>query len=190
MGFTVAGQTWVFVGSLLVGALLGLLYDCFRITRVALPLPKLVVFCEDLCFCLIAAGATFAYLLMVVEGQLRFFVLLGEGLGWLVYRLTLGGLVMGCANALIRLVKRMLHLLDRMLLRPILRLGRWLLRPWRQLFEWMGSQFKKQGAAARFRLKQQRILLYNLKKKRPARGKFHLKGSQKGGKANGQAEEA
>ena len=189
MGFTVAGQTWVFLGSLLVGALLGLLYDIFRITRLALPLPAPVVFCEDLCFCLLAAAATFSYLLMAVEGQLRFFVLLGEGLGWALYRLTLGVAVMGCAAALIRLVKRLLRLLDRLLVRPVLRLGRWLARPWMDLFRQIRALAKKQGAAARFRLKQQRILLYNLKKK-PAKGKFRLKRSQKGGGADGQAEEA
>ena len=50
MGITIAGQTWLFLLSIALGAGLGVCYDLFRILRIALPHPTLAVLAEDLLF--------------------------------------------------------------------------------------------------------------------------------------------
>lgn len=56
----------------------------------------------------------------------------GEGLGFLLYRLTVGRLVMACADRILRLFAWILRLIERFLIRPPLKLliciGKGLLR--------------------------------------------------------------
>ena len=78
MEITVAGQTWLFLLSVALGAALGVCYDVFRILRIAFRHPSLAVLLEDILFSLAAAGATFAFLLTTGNGQLRAFFLIGE----------------------------------------------------------------------------------------------------------------
>ncbi len=50
MEIYVSQQVWLFVFSCLVGMLLGMLYDVFRILRIAFPSPEGVVLAEDILF--------------------------------------------------------------------------------------------------------------------------------------------
>ena len=81
MGITIAGQTAVFLQSLLLGAVLGCFYDLFRITRIAFLMPALLVLIEDLLFFLFSSIALFGFLLENNDGQIRWFILLGVVLG-------------------------------------------------------------------------------------------------------------
>lgn len=187
MEITVAGQTWVFVGSLLVGAALGLVFDLLRITRMAVTLPSPIVFVEDMVFWIFAALTTFGYFMITIDGQVRFFALLGEGLGWLFYSLTLGSLLMASAAALIRLCKRVGRWLRRWIIQPIVRFLRWLAHPWVLLGRRGVAYVKKEQAAARFRLKERRLIVYNLRKN-SSRAKFRLWKRKKRGETNGETE--
>ena len=82
MEITVAGQTWLFLLSVALGAALGVCYDVFRILRIAFRHPSLAVLLEDILFSLAAAGATFAFLLTTGNGQLRAFFLIGSWWGF------------------------------------------------------------------------------------------------------------
>ena len=115
------------VYALLLGGILGLLYDGFRITRIffgahysrdvakrmqsiKLPLLKagkskkesrligLVVFFEDLLFCLLSAVAVIFLFYELNNGKFRFVALCCIGAGFLLYRVTLGRLVMLCSE--------------------------------------------------------------------------------------------
>lgn len=161
MGVTVSSQTYVFLGSLVLGGVLGLVYDAFRISRLAFPLPVWVVLVEDLLFSACAAVATFAYMLTAVEGQVRFFVLMGEGLGLLFYELSLGVGVMGAAQAIITFFRRLGRLCYRVFGRPLLWVYRGIARVFGKITKKIHSILKKYAAKAKFRLKERRILLYN-----------------------------
>ena len=63
MAITIAGQTWIFLGGILVGAALGVCYDLFRVVRLAVPHPAALVAVEDLVFFCVCAAGTFLYLL-------------------------------------------------------------------------------------------------------------------------------
>ena len=80
MEITVAGQTWIFLMSVALGAALGVLYDVFRIVRIAVRTPPAVVLVEDLAFSIVCTTATFLFLIGADKGQLRMFLLIGERL--------------------------------------------------------------------------------------------------------------
>lgn len=111
-----AHQTSVFLGACLLGAALVLLYDVFRILRMALPHYKWVVALEDILFWALGGLLTVLFLVASNDGQVRFFIVVGVALGGVLYHFTLSQIVMSLAHWIIRLVTRLV-------IRPI----RWLL---------------------------------------------------------------
>lgn len=168
MGISIAHQTQAFFCAILIGMGLGLLYDVFRILRVAFPAPKFVVAAQDVLYFILASGLTCLFTLGINEGEMRSFVLIGELLGWIFYFFTIGTVVMAVSRRVIAAVKTVLRFLWRWLLRPVLRLlGR--------IFRFFGipilllkKKLKKISAASKFSLKQGKIMLYNLIKSQKA----------------------
>ena len=48
MEITIAGQTWTFLGGILLGAVLGICYDLFRVARIIISHPPALVAVEDI----------------------------------------------------------------------------------------------------------------------------------------------
>ncbi len=123
MDISQSALAWLYACACLLGAFLGAVYDCLRITRVflgvhysrraskrltALSLPLLpkrkkrtesralgtVVFFEDLFFCIFAGVCIILLFYQLNNGKFRFPVLLSAGTGFLLYRQTLGRCVM------------------------------------------------------------------------------------------------
>jgi spore cortex biosynthesis protein YabQ len=162
MEIYLARQTLTFGYACLLGAAFGAVYDLFRVLRAARSPGKGAVFAQDLVFFLFCSAGTFLFLLVQNEGVLRLFLLAGEFLGAVVYFLTLGGIVTRGAGRAIRGVARVFRLMKRYLFRPIWRvfyvITSTILRPFRFLWRFL----KKTGQRSRFRLKTQRLVLYNL----------------------------
>ena len=70
-------QTMIFFQSLLLGAALGMVYDLFRIFRVAVPLPAGMIVVEDVLYFVFCGFVSFFFAMTVNFGQVRFFILLG-----------------------------------------------------------------------------------------------------------------
>lgn len=161
MGIYLTDQLFVFLTSMLIGAALGLLYDVFRISRVAFFTPSVVIFAEDVLFFAICGVVTFLFGLTVIDGALRVFLIIGELLGAVLYYCTLGKLVMGVSKKIIEAIKAVLRFIARWVLRPV-----WLLfyhitaiilRP----FTFLSRILRKKLQNIKFRLKVRRKVLYN-----------------------------
>lgn len=75
--------------SLLLGAGLGLLFTALEIIRIVLSLGRVMTFLLDVLFCAVSAGTTFILALAVSAGNLRFYQLGCEILGFACVFLTL-----------------------------------------------------------------------------------------------------
>jgi len=161
VGIYLADQTRIFLLAIVTGAVVALIFDAFRISRIAIPTASMVVFFEDLLFFVICAVATFLLLLSATEGQVRFFLLIGEGIGALLYTLTVGQLVMAVSKSIIGFIKAVLRSIVRFILRPLwfilYHIVGFLLSP----FYFVAGITKKYMQKLRFRLKVRRILVYN-----------------------------
>ncbi len=100
-GNMVAAQTASFLESLAVGALLGFVYDMARVFRLITRPGRRALFVYDFLYMFAAAFVTFAFLMKASAGRLRLFLLLGEGLGFFLWYLTLGALTVSLARAVI-----------------------------------------------------------------------------------------
>ncbi len=110
LGLTITEQTLVFLYSLLLGVLLCAIYDVFRIIRIAFGGKTITVFIEDIVFSIIALVLTFVFVIAFNNGELRFFVLIGEFLGFVFYYFTVGKLTMFFSKAIIKLIKRLISI--------------------------------------------------------------------------------
>ncbi len=86
----IAGEAMLFLTSCLLGAALGVVYDFFRTLRLLIPTGSGLAFIEDGVFFACAGAAEFIFFLNHTYGQLRVFLLAGQGLGFMVYYLTAG----------------------------------------------------------------------------------------------------
>lgn len=83
----------LFLLCALGGILLGAVYDTLRAFRISIRHSKAVVFLQDFLFVFLWWLYCFSFCIEFLEGQLRLFVAVGTGLGFLAYRLTLGKVI-------------------------------------------------------------------------------------------------
>lgn len=93
MGTTLASQIMIFLFSFVLGSFLGLIFDIFKVVNSILEKNLKRVFFEDILYFILSAFATFIYVLIVNMGEIRFYILSGEIIGWLIYRFTFGRLI-------------------------------------------------------------------------------------------------
>lgn len=88
--FTVHQETWLFLGSCLLGIPLGLLTDALRLLRCLLPHHGAVVFLEDML--IVCAGAVLVqcYATLFARSELRYYDAVGCLCGFLIYCCTVG----------------------------------------------------------------------------------------------------
>ena len=103
----IAQQTSVFLGACLLGALLGVAFDLVRTIRLMLPRKGPLIMAEDILYWCLAALTTALYLINTNDGQIRAFILVGEGLGAVVYGCTLSKAVRRVCEGLVWLVHRL-----------------------------------------------------------------------------------
>jgi spore cortex biosynthesis protein YabQ len=161
LGIYLAEQTLHFLQSILLGAVFGLLYDAFRITRIAVKTPRGVVFAEDVLFFMVCAILSFFFLMSTLDGQLRLFLFVGIGLGALLYSLTLGVVVMKVSQAIIQAIKAVLRFIIRLFFRPVYRLIYWICRQFLRPVRFLADFWKKTYQRCKYRLKVQCKVLYN-----------------------------
>lgn len=94
MTFSLAAQTLVFLQSILLGAASGLWYDVCRAVRRTGRAGSFGTALTDLLFWLTALGALFYFAVTDAAAQMRGYVLLGEGLGALLYFLCFSPLLL------------------------------------------------------------------------------------------------
>lgn len=99
--FSVNQHLMLFFLSCLTGAFLGVLYDIFRILRIALPHSRIAVFFEDFLFCLVWSLSLMMLATVSARGELRLFFAIGSLLGFILYLVTVGRLVIASAGKFI-----------------------------------------------------------------------------------------
>ena len=101
----VAAQSEIVLKALALGVVLGVIYDLFRITRVAFKTPVFIILLEDLLFFGLVTVISFGFVLTVSGGTVRIVSLFAEAVGAVVYYFTAGRVVMAVSSAIIGAIK-------------------------------------------------------------------------------------
>lgn len=149
-----AHQTVVFLESLFWGAVLGLVYDMFRVARICVKSGVILTAVQDVLYFAICFSAAFLFLLGTTNGRLRVCCIIGMFLGALIYHLS-------CGNLVVKLSRAVIDFIDRSLIKPLIRLICRLNRGFTRFAGEILSKIKKAVSFLKIHLKQTAQLLYN-----------------------------
>lgn len=122
--FSVSEHTALFLLSVVLGAALGIVYDCFRVLRIVFPpaAKRNAVIAEDIIFWLIYGFCVFCYAAAYARGQIRFFMFFGSLIGFVLYIVTIGNMITGVIRRTFDIVYKILHKVYSLLIEPIVKL--------------------------------------------------------------------
>lgn len=106
MEFSLATQTVYFLCSILFGIILSAVYDVVRVIRFMGFTKLWQIILSDVVYFFVCAVLTFLFSLPFNNGSVRYFVLFGEAVGFILYRFTLGEVMAKVYCFLIRIIRR------------------------------------------------------------------------------------
>jgi len=96
----------VFLLSCLLGGVLSVFYNLFKILRIAVKFSAVTIAVQDFVFWFLSGLAVFMFALWQNDGIVRGYVLAGALIGALVYNLTIGALIARSAAAIVGFFQR------------------------------------------------------------------------------------
>ena len=107
-----SNQASLFMIFSLVGFIIGILFDCFRILRKTFKTNDIVTYIEDIIFWILTGIIIIYSMYKFCDGELRFFMVIGVVFGTIIYLLTFSKYV-------IRLVTTIVFFIRKMIIYPI-----------------------------------------------------------------------
>ncbi len=81
-------QALSFLYSIIIGIILAVFYDILKAIRISFKISDFAVFLTDIIYYIISAVASFCFFLSVSDGEIRFYILFGFVIGFLIWRIT------------------------------------------------------------------------------------------------------
>lgn len=160
-GLSLATQTKGFLLSLGLGFIMGIFYDLFRILRLAISNSKALIIVFDVLYCIFLCFVTFLFCLTINEGQIRFYLLMGEAVGFAVYYFSLGVVIFSFGERIVDFTKRCLKRVILVLFFPF----RWIFKRTGKLLNKIFKKGQKRSKnlknKSKLLLKVSKHLLYN-----------------------------
>lgn len=164
MEITIAEQMHQLFLSCGMGFLLGIYYDVFRVARLIMHSKQRVIFFQDLLFFLSSAVFTFLFALAVMDGRLRLYLFIGEGIGFLAYYFTIGRLVMRFAGTVTAVIVLIWKTFWQLVFLPFRLLFSLINRPALHFYAFIKKRMQKTASILKKALKRIPNVLYNQRK--------------------------
>ena len=91
---SLSDQLLTFLCGIALGIIMCVYYDVIRAVLISRKSGKIIIFLGDLFFCITSAFAVFLFLLSRTNGELRGYVFISIGIGFLFFKLTLSKILM------------------------------------------------------------------------------------------------
>jgi spore cortex biosynthesis protein YabQ len=160
---SMAEQTEVFIYSLGLGFLLGIFYDVFRTVRLAISSAKKLIFIQDVLYVLTCAFVSFLFYMVVINGNIRAYAMLGELLGWLIYYFSFGVFAIKASASVIKYTKKLFWLIYKIVTTPFIWIYKVLRKPMVFFYKKVRKKSKLLIKNSKMHLKIRRGILYNLR---------------------------
>lgn len=185
MDFVSVNQEQVFVYACIFGLFLGAYYDVIRIIRLVIDATQKQLFFLDVFYFFCCGILTFLFAMVYNSGEIRFYILAGEIIGWCVYHLTLGELTFMCSTALVHVLRKLNRWIKKHIFKPIFQTVRHLLCFLLNQLKKCARFPKKSPEKSKISLKDNSEIVYNSNKRfaRPhgkKRPKKKINDSEKG----------
>ena len=107
----VVEQVYIFLATILVGAVMGIVFDFFRALRRNGNTCNIIVYLQDIIFWLIVAVIIITSSFVLNNGELRGYMLIGYVLGAFIYMLTLSKYIKSFFGFILDLISNGLQIL-------------------------------------------------------------------------------
>lgn len=175
-------QLSIFLSSLGVGFILGVLYDILRGIRLSVSKSKVLVVVFDLIYFLLLAFITFIFILAANKGEIRFYIILGEIIGLVFYYVSFGIAAIKITDKIIGLLRRFYSFSFRVLSAPFRLMKRFFLSLKEKIKKKIRKTSKNSEKIRKKHLPKLRLYVYNLFGILLANQKFQKKGGGSFGK--------
>ena len=155
-------QFLIFLASLGVGFLLGILYDFLRAVRLSFAKGKFVVVFFDLLYFFIVAFASYIFILAANKGEVRSYIIIGELIGAVFYYFSLGLALMKLTDRLVLLLKRLYSFVFKIISFPFRFIKSTFLRVLSEFKTFFEKSEKKTKKIQKKVLPKWRVYVYNL----------------------------
>lgn len=174
-------QTLIFLASLGVGFLLGILYDFLRAVRLSFSRGKIAVVVFDLLYFFFVAFFSYLFILAANKGEVRSYIIIGELSGAVFYYFSLGFALMKLTDKFVAILKKVYSLAFKIISFPFCLIKSAFLKIFGKLKKIFKKSEKKSQKIQKKVLPKARVYVYNL---------FGIlcagsQKSEKGGKADG-----
>ena len=120
-------QTYLFIVFTIVGIMIGILFDIFRILRKSFKTNDIVTYIEDFLFWILTGIIILFSMYKFSNGELRFFMIVGIIIGTLMYMITFSKYIIKISVFIINIIKRIIiypfnimkKILKKIIFRPI-----------------------------------------------------------------------
>ena len=120
-------QTYLFIVFTIVGIIIGILFDIFRILRKSFKTKDIVTYIEDILFWILTGIIILFSMYKFSNGELRFFMIIGILMGTLMYMITFIRYVIKISVFIIKIIKTIIvypvkvveKILKKIIIRPI-----------------------------------------------------------------------
>ena len=85
-------QEQIFIFFFIIGIIIGLIFDIFKVLRKSFKTPDIITFIEDLIFIIVSGILTICGIIKLNGGEVRFYLFLGIFFGIIIYILTISNL--------------------------------------------------------------------------------------------------
>lgn len=101
---------YMFLLSILLGLILSIIFDFFKIINFTFEFNNILIFIQDILYFGFSGVITFIFLLAFNNGKINFFIILGQIIGWTIWHLSLGNKITYFLSKKIYLLKRVFSL--------------------------------------------------------------------------------
>lgn len=102
-------QAYLFICFVLVGIIIGIVFDLFRILRRTFKTKDLITYIEDIIFWIITGIIIIYSMYKFSDGELRFFMIIGIIIGTILYLVTVSEYVIKISVFIINILKKVLY---------------------------------------------------------------------------------
>ncbi len=119
MNFYITEQLIFFVKSIFLGVFVGLFFDFFKILRLIKKHTNVLVLVEDILFFFVTAVLTYCFMVDVSFGQIRFFIILGQIIGFILYKICFSNVVVKFFVFVVLIIKNILGFIYKFFIFPV-----------------------------------------------------------------------
>lgn len=115
----ITNQAFLFLVFVVIGLIIGLLFDIFRILRISFKTKDVVTYIEDILFWIITGILVLYSIFIFNNGEIRFFIFIGIAIGVILYIMLFSSYIIKYSVYIINFIKKVTGIIFNIILIPL-----------------------------------------------------------------------